>query len=249
MDDRVYELSIGQMFNTVLKNWWIVLLATILGAALAFGYTAAFVTPMYVSSATLSVSGNVTSYQEAILGETFAKDGEEIITSSLVLQKAADRLNDPDDECYTPEVETAKSIRLMIKTEVTEGTRFFDVSVECDDPIRAEKIATAVVESFCEALAQGNIIENGRGVVIGHPTVPEAPSSPNKTSSILIGAFIGIVLSVGVMLIIKLSRDEIDSEDWLVRTYGEKIPLLSVIPDVTNSGYGYKKYSSYTSKQ
>ncbi len=245
MEDNVYELSLGRMFNAVLRGWWIVLLAIILGASLAFGFTTYFATPMYTSTATISVSGNVTSYQQAVLGETFAKDGEEIITSSSTLRMAADKLNDPDNIYYTPETETAKSLLPMITTKVTTGTRFFDFSITCEDPERAQLISSAIVESFCELLAEGDIIEDGRGVVIGLPSLPESPSSPNKASNMFIGILIGLILSAGTLIVIELMNDAIDGEDWLVSVYGERIPLLSVIPDVSETGYGYKKYYKY----
>ncbi len=248
MEENVYEVSLGKLLVRVLRYWWALLLTVVVGIAIAVGYTRFFVTPMYTSAASLSVSGNVTSYQDVVLGHTFAKDGVDIIKSGLTLNMAAEKLNDPQHEYYTEANETAGSILPMISTYTSEGSRFFDVYVKSPDPEHARKVASAVIDSFCELLAQGNIIDGGKATIVDYPAKPESPSSPNIAANAVIGALAGLVLGVGALLIIGYSRDVLEGEDWLIEAYNEKIPLLATIPDAGTSSYGYSKYAKYAKR-
>ena len=55
MNEGIYEVSVSELFKSILKKWWIVAVALILGALLMFAYTEYLVVPTYKTTARLGV--------------------------------------------------------------------------------------------------------------------------------------------------------------------------------------------------
>ena len=246
MEEREYQVTFGQLMRIILKHWWIMLISAVLIAVLAFTYVNFFVTPKYTSSATVGLritSDSVSaSYQDTMVGKELAKEGEIIITSNRTLSLAADKLNAyfeaEGGNPYRSSEYTWKDIKSMIKTSTSGESRFFDVKVTSTNPKEAQIVCQAVVEAFSEILNPNE----RKADIIGYPEAPTAPSSPNKMLAVVLGAFVGALLSFAVLLIVHFSKDEIDGEDWIVNTYKDKIPVLAVIPDAGTAARAYKKY-------
>ena len=254
MEENIYGITLSQLIKTVFKHWWIIVAATLVLAALLFVYTNFFVVPMYSTYAKLSVNSDEMSiYQDFVSGQAMSKDYAEIVKSNVTLQYAADKLNNYDfaeNNGVPYRVYSAGVISSMITVETVEDSRFFNVVVKSEYPEETKIIADKIIEAFCERLKNENIIRGGEGAIIDYPTVPASPSSPNLILNTLLGALIGFVLSFGILLIVGLVRDDLDSEEWLINRYGENIPLIAVIPDAKSSGRGYRyaKYSYYYSQ-
>ena len=253
MEENVYGITLSQLMKTVFKYWWIIVVATVVIAILFFTYTNFFVTPTYSTYAKLSVNSDAMSiYQDFVSGQAMSKDYAEIVKSNVTLQYAADKLNNysfPENNGVPYREYSANIISKMISVETVENSRFFDVVVTSQYPEETKIIADKIIEAFCERLKNENIIRGGEGSVLNQPTVPTTMSSPNIVANTILGAVVGFVLSFGVLLVVGLARDDLDSEEWLINIYGEKIPLLAVIPNAksTGRGYRYAKYSYYCS--
>ena len=246
MEEKVYEVSIGQVFRVALKHWWIILIALVVGAALAFAYANFFVTPTYTTYAKVGInSENMSDYQIKVVGNYIAHEGSDIIVSNITLQKAADYLN-ADANAKQYRVYTPENILAMLKTDVPKESRFFNVQITSTNPEEAKIVCDAVVKSFREVLSENDVMAGAEGVVVHNPVVPKAPSSPNKSVVIIIGALVGAILSIAAILIVYFSKDALDGEDWLIETYKDKLPMLAVIPDANSQSKSYrKKYANY----
>ena len=53
MNEGIYDVSVSELFRAVLKKWWIVVIAFLVGALLAFAYTEYLVVPTYKTTAKL----------------------------------------------------------------------------------------------------------------------------------------------------------------------------------------------------
>ena len=235
-----YGVSLGQIFSLAFKRLWIILIAAVLGAALSFAYTYLWVQPTYTSEARIGIKiPDMNAYNDSLTGQKVAKECSDILKSDLTLNKAAQALNDNNvDITYT-----SGTLRAMISTVVGEDTRFFSVKVDGDTPEEAQRVCEAVITSFNAVIKEQNIISSAEGIVLDDATLPSAPSSPNMTSNVLLGAIIGLVLSFATMLVLGLLKDSVDSEDYIVNTYGDKLPVLAVIPDASSRAYGYRRYT------
>jgi capsular polysaccharide biosynthesis protein len=235
------------MFSLALKRWWIILIAMVLGAALLFAYTYFLVEPMYTSTARIGIRVvQMNAYNESLTGQKVAKDCSAILLSDVTLDVVADKLNQTSGPAKSsgpnPTYSNAK-LRGMITTTIDEDTRFFDVSVSSNDPQEAKRVCDAVINAFCSVLKETNYINEAEGIILNYPNMPTSPSSPNKTTNTVIGAIIGLVISLACLLVEGFVNDTIDGEDWIIGAYGDKIPMLAVIPDANSNAAAYKKYT------
>ena len=233
-------MSLGQIFSLALKRWWIIVIAMVLGAALMFGYTYYFVAPMYTSRALTGVKvPDMNAYNDSMTGQKVARECSDILMSDITLDKAAAELNSEGAGVFY----TAARLRSMISTVVDEETRFFQVHVTNGDAKEAQRVCQKVIESFNVILKEKNIINEAEGITLNYATLPTSPSSPNMTTNTVLGAIIGLVISLGVLLVVGFFKDSIDGEDFLVSVYGDKIPVLAVLPDANTGSAYYKRYA------
>ena len=74
MEDKNYEISLGQLVKALLKRWWLIVLAVIAGVGVAFVYVTYFVTPTYSTYAKVGVNSyEMSSYQDVIAGQSLSK--------------------------------------------------------------------------------------------------------------------------------------------------------------------------------
>ncbi len=243
MEENVYEISLGEMFRVAIKHWWIILIAAVLGAALAFTYVSFFVAPTYSTNAKVGITtANMSDYQQTLVGNSIAKEGSEILTGNITLGKAAEMLNASEEAKKFGKKYTWTELAGMIKAVASEESRYFDVQVTSPDPYEAKVVCDYVVEAFCKVLVEKDMMNGAEGMVIHNPEVPRSPSSPNRTLTVILGALAGLVLSFGAILVVHFSKDSLEGEDWLIDAYKDKIPMLAVIPDANTAGKSYRKY-------
>ena len=240
MEENVYEVSFLQLIRVVMRHWWIILIAVLLGVALAVSYVKFFMEPTYTTYAKVGVTTpEMSEYQQALLGNSLANESADILVSNITLQKAADKLN----EYYETEKYTPDKIYSMLKTETYEKSRYFDVTVKSSNRDEAKKVCEYVVESFEEVLAEENFFNEAEGKVIHHPDEAKLSSTSTLLAAV-IGGLVAFALSFGVLMVVNFAKDALDGEDWLIEAYRDKIPMLSIIPDANGAGRAYRRYYS-----
>jgi capsular polysaccharide biosynthesis protein len=258
MNEGIYEVSVSELLKAVLKKWWIVAIALVLGALLLFAYTEYLVVPTYKTTARLGVhttDDNTNAVGDANFGYVISRDCASVITGNVVLGNAADKLNEyPFEENGGNQYReySAEVLAKMVSAESYTDSKFFTVSVTSIYPEEARIVAEKVIEAFCEGVSRDDLLAKGGAEckVVHRATTPESPISPNKTLNVLIGAALGVILSCVAIIIAHFSSNRLQSEEWLISNYGENIPLLAVIPDASSTEYRYdKKYYSSKSKK
>ena len=256
MNEGIYEVSVSELLGAVLKKWWIVVIALVLGAVMMFAYTQYLVIPMYKTTARLGVhttDDNTTAVGDANFGYVISRDCADVITGNVVLRNAADKLNAydfPENNNMKYREYTADVLATMVSAESYTDSKFFTVSVTSMYPEEARIVAEKVIEAFSEGVSREDLLAKGGAEckVVHMPTTPKTPISPNKTLNVMIGAIIGVLISCVAVIIAHFSSNRLQSEEWLIVNYGEDIPLLAVIPDASSTEYRYdKKY--YSSKK
>jgi len=253
MNEGIYDVSVSELLRAILKKWWIVVIALILGAIVAFAYTEYLVVPTYKTTAKLGVhttDESTGAVQDANFGYVLSRDCADVITGNVVLSAAAEKLNAysfEENDGMKYRNYSATVLASMVTAESSTESKFFTVSVTSIYPEEAKIVADKVIEAFCEGISVKDLLAKGgaEGKIIHEPVVPTSPVSPNKTLNILIGAVIGLLLSCVAIVIAHFAGDYLQTEDWLITTYGENIPLLAVIPDASSTEYKYdSKYYS-----
>ena len=248
-----YEIDAKQIFDIIIKYWWITVISVALLIGVALGYSVITDSVTYTSSATLLINGGseMTSYQQILAGQYQSKDYPYILTSRDTLENAAKILNESGelpDKDYT-----AAKLSKMISYKSEEDSRIFKISVTSDDPTEAMVVAKCVSTEFCERAEQLTKAEVG---VVENPGKPAPVATANYKRNILLGAAVGAVVGIAISLFLGIGSDVLDSEEWILQKYKESAPLLASIPDSVSSGgrgyykyrYKYKSYYNYSSK-
>ena len=233
------EIDLLQMASALVKKWWVIAVATVLAGIIAFGYTRLGITPKYEATAKFyvnnsSISGKISLGDLNMARDCVASCGV-ILGTRLTLEEVIREGNFN----YTCE-----QLGKMIDSQAVNGTEIFSVTVTSTDPQEACDIANTIASVLPQKVADA--MDGVKVKVIDYAVVPQTKSSPSTPKNTVLGMLVGFVLSAGVIILLEMFNDTINSEEWLVTTYGDEIPLLSVVPDVNaKSDRRYYKYGGY----
>lgn len=230
------EIDLLEIAGVLWRKAKIIVLCFIVGAVIAGGVTHYAITPQYTGSSMIYIltkTTSVTSLADIQLGEALTTDFSMLVTSRPTLETVIEELGMD----YTPEELTE-----MVTVENPSDTRFLRINVESPDPQEAADIANELATATADRVAE--IMNTDRPTIVEKAIVPEKPSSPNLIKNTLLGALIGLVLSMGVIIVRYLLDDTIKTEDD-VRKY-LNLNTLAALPiddkaEVTGTGKKTKK--------
>lgn len=223
--DEALELDLKELFRTLAKRAWVIVLCAVIMGTAVFGYTAKFVPPVYMASVSLYVNNNagdtgtVSSSNLAValqLVNTYVN----IIESDTVLNKVIEE---------TGLMLSAEQIRDMLTAEAVNDTEMFRVNITTGNPKMSADIANAIATVAPSEIAK--IIEGSSAKVIDYAKVPTKQSAPNSVSNGLVGAVAGAVLAIVFYVLRMLTDVRVKNEEDLTKIC--KIPVLGSIPDFT----------------
>ena len=214
------EIDLKELFYVLLSKIWIIILVTALGFGIAAGYTLGFVKPVYSSTSMLYVmtkSTSITSLTDLQVGASLTKDYQVFIESRPVVDKVIEDLE--LDMTYEQFVSN-------LTVENPANTRFIYITVNHHDAYMAKTIVDKLTDVSAERM--GTIMETEKPNVADYGHIPEHQTSPNVTKNSLIGAVLGFVLSAGIILVLHLMNDAINTTEDVERYLG--INTLGIIP-------------------
>lgn len=225
MTEKV-EIDLNEMLRLILKRAWIIVLCAVIVGASVLAYTVNFVTPQYQTSVTIYVnnnSGKETAYissADLAVALKLVSTYVNIIQSNTVLDKViaeAGLLLETDQ------------LRKMISTEVMGETEMFQVIVTTPNPQMSVELANAIAKVAPDVITE--IIEGSSAKIIDYARLPKGPSSPNYLMSAVVGALVGAILAIAVILIQNMMDACVHNEEELEKICS--IPVLGLIPDLT----------------
>ncbi|HBA10073.1 protein-tyrosine kinase [Lachnospira eligens] len=215
------EINLGEIFALLLHKVWIIILAAVVCGAVGFLYSYFLITPQYQSTTKVYILNkqNSTSvtYSDVQLSTTLSKDYEQLVTSRYVIEGVIKQLN--LDETY-------ESLVGKVSATNTDDTRIIAITVINPDPQQAQKVANAVRDLAAQHITQVMDIEAVN--VVDSANLPTSPVSPSVPKWTLIGAAIGIIIAVAVVVIQHLLDDSIKSSEDIEKYLG--ISTLALIP-------------------
>lgn len=219
-------LDLGQFFRYLLAKCLWVVLAVALCVLLAFGYTRFLVKPAYRSTAALYVNcgSSTTDLNNAAL---IAKD----YVSKLSMRDTAYRVCEAMGENGYTGVTYAEVERSLTVTINTGADRIIRVTVTSSDPARAREMARVVCRIATEETEK---IGTEKVTVEEQPNTPSSPYNLRYGRNLLLGALIGLVGSVGVLLLVYLLADKIHNGGEMEEYFG--VSVLGTLPHEHTSG-------------
>lgn len=218
-EDDEMEIDLVEVFQLMLKRWWLIIGCAVVFAAAAFGYTKLFVTPQYEASSMIYILSKTTSISSALdlqLGKQLTVDFETLATSRPVVEKVIDELG------LDTEYETlVRSITVSNPTD----TQILKLSVRNPDPVLARDISNAMSDATAEQIAA--VMVTDKPSTVEEAVVPRYPVSPNVKKNTLIAGLAGALLVMAIILLNYLLDDRIKSEEDIVK-YLELNALASI---------------------
>ena len=218
-EDDEMEIDLVEVFQLMLKRWWLIIGCAVVFAAAAFGYTKLFVTPQYEASSMIYKLSKTTSISSALdlqLGKQLTVDFETLATSRPVVEKVIDELG------LDTEYETlVGSITVSNPTD----TQILKISARNPDPVLARDISNAMSDATAEQIAA--VMVTDKPSTVEEAVVPRYPISPNVKKNTLIAGLAGALLVMAIILLYYLLDDRIKSEEDIVK-YLELNALASI---------------------
>lgn len=228
------EIDLREVAGALVKKAWLIVLCAVLLGTAMLAYAANFVTPTYQATATFYVNNNSSNEGEKVESTDLAvalrlvNSYVDIVKRDVVLSEVVEKLQ--------MNISPA-ALRSMVHSQVVGETEIFTVTVTSADPQMSATIANTIAE-VAPGIISG-IISGSRATVIDYARVPTGRSSPNYTTSALLGAVVGALLAV-VFIFIQTRLDvHVKNEEMLGQLCGA--PVLGVIPDFAEgAGKGRK---------
>lgn len=211
------EIDLIELVHVLLRRWWLILLAAMVGCVAAIGYTKFMVTPMYQSQAMLYVLPNttsVTSVTDLQIGMAITGDFEIIATSKPVIDKAIQTIRVNEDIEFT-----RSDIQGMIAVENIEDTRILAIKATSANAEHACMVANAMAEATAERMEE--ITMKDPPTTVEMAEIAKSPISPSMTKNAALGFLLGAVLVCGVFVVQFLLNDNIKTEEDITKYLGE----------------------------
>lgn len=221
-DDEV-TIDLMELFSALWAKKTIIILSAVFMALVAFVGTKMFVTPKYTSVTKLFVmtknddTSASATYTDLQTGSMLTKDYMELVKSRPVLEKTISKLKLD----VTPE-----ELAGMITTETPTDTRIMSISVTDNDPKEAKQIADTLRKAVSVQITE---IMNADSVnTVEEGNLPTSPSSPNVKKNMMLGALLGLVISMGFIVLISVLDDTVKTPEDVEKYLG--LNVLTSIP-------------------
>jgi capsular polysaccharide biosynthesis protein len=233
------EIDLGQVLSVVLSKAVIIIMVGIIFGLAAFLGSKLFIRPTYESTTSLYVlskqNNNAnTTYNDLQSSSQLTKDYMSLVKSRTVTEQVVSDLGLKM---------TADQLSGMISVDNPTNTRILNITVTSRDQYQAkqiaDKIATVSADTICDIMQieKVNIIDEGN--------LPTAPASPNCKKNAIIAAILGVILTIGIIVVRFIMNDTIitseDVEKYLGLSTLALIPISEDLDDGTNNKKKKKK--------
>ena len=230
------------IFKSLWRRAWFIALCGLLASAIGFSISAFVIVPtyssyikLYVNNSSISL-GNTNfsiSASELTAAQGLVRTYGDILDSRSTLERVIDKA----DVDYT-----WKELSQMITYAPSNDTEIMRVTVTCEDPYEASKIANTIAEVLPVRISE---IIDGASMEVVDSAIPDVEKvAPSITRYTAVGLVLGVLISVIVLIVFDLMDDTIHDEEYVIRTYD--YPILGRVPDLINTGN--KSYGNYSQK-
>ena len=229
-DNDELEIDLMEIIRVLWRWAWLIVIASLLCGAIAFGYSKFFATPMYKSTTRIFVlnqsSGGLT-VNDLNLGTQLSNDYKEMIRSRDVVESviSAFRL-DTTYEAFVSSIEVSSP----------SNTRIIDITLTNSNPLLAKEMADKLREEA--AVKIQDIMAVDAVNLVSEANVPIYPSSPNILKWTIVGLLVGGFLSVAIIIVLYLLDDTIKSSEDIEKYL--KLSTLGMIP-IRDNEVDYRK--------
>ena len=227
------EIDLLELFHVLWEKALVILLAAAAVGLAAMLMTRVFLTPQYESTTKLYIlakqNNDTLTSSDLQASQQLTKDCAEMIKSRRVTEAVISRLG--------LDMKYEELLKKLSVTTASTDTRIITIGVKDEDPYLACDIANEVRDIAAGEIQDVMNVEAANVFEVAN--IPETPVSPSTIKNTLIGAVLGFVLAVAVILISYLMNDTIRTSDDVERYLG--LSTLGTIPLVDGEVKSKKK--------
>lgn len=233
------EIDLKSLFFELLNNWIMIVVSTILVAAIMFCYSKFMITPQYQSTSelyVLSSSTSITSLADIQVGTYMTRDYVVVVTGRPVLEQVIKNLD--LNMSY-------RTLRGKIRVNNPDDTRIIQMTITDADPNRAKLIADEMAEVSSAFIAEK--MDQDAPSIISYGYADGGAVSPSVSRNTMLGAIIGAVIAVAIVVISHLLNDTIMTAEDAERKLG--LNVLGTLPLEEEEYDGKKRRSKKQTKR
>ena len=226
------ELDLKDFFTMLWSKKVQIILIILIFAIIGVIYTMGFVTPEYSSYTTLLLagSGDKSSNTTTITTSDITLNSK-LVSTYGVLIKSTDVVSQVVSNLGIDM--NVEALKRNISVTSENDTEVLRITVTDKNPSYAAKIANEIAKVFSEKVAEIYNINNVH--VVDEAKESTTPSNINHTKDVAIFTAIGIVVSIGYVLIANMLDTTVKTVEDIEKVY--KIPVIATIPlDTTEKG-------------
>ena len=246
-NEEIVEIDLLEILFLIRKRIWIILATALIFGTVTGLFTNYFIEELYSSTSKLyilSSSTSITSLADIQIGTSLTKDYIQLVQGRPMVEEVIENLNLN---------RTYEDLLDQMTFSNPADTRILVITAKDPDPVLAKDI----VDEFA-VVARTNIasimkIEEPSITEWGY--ISEKPVSPNLIRNVLIGALLGVFLSIVVVVLLYMLDDTVKSSDdiekYLKLNTLTSIPLLEDEEKSSKGGFkvGQKKKKESSKKE
>ncbi|MBR5614861.1 MAG: hypothetical protein IKW64_06165 [Clostridia bacterium] len=239
--EQFEDISLKRLAEILLKRIGLIVAATLIAGVLAFVYSEMMIVPEYESAVSLYVNNEIESNVNKTLGSDI-QASQMLVDTYIVIIKSDTVLNQVSQKLIEKGVVgyDAEMLRGSIAASAVNATEIFEIKVRDTNPMNTYTIANTIAD-VAPPIIQ-DFVEASSVKVVDYAVEGERVS-PNIQSNMIIGLLIGLFLSCLFVVLKEIFDMRIKDEDELEQWF--KLPILGVIPDITNTQTRRQGYYSY----
>lgn len=219
-----HTIDLREIIHAIKKRIFMIIGITAVCTAAAVIVSFYVIKPVYEAKTSIIISKpatqtSTTTYNDVLMYQNLIKTYSEIAKSKSVAKLAAEKL----ENRYS-----AQEIMKVSDVIPQSDTQILTISAMSGNAEDSKKIVQALADSFIAESAavypSGNVIN-----VIDEAETPQAPVKPDKRLNIILGMFLGILVSGGMVMLLELMDRSIRSEEDVVK-YLNNLPVIGIIP-------------------
>ena len=216
------EIDLIELMYYFLSKIWYIIIGFVVGGVIAGLVTYFMITPLYTGTAKLymvsSSKGSVVDISDLNIGTNLSADYVELVKTRPVIEGVIEKME--LDYTYDQMIE-------MLSVSSISNTRILVIKFTSPDPNEAMEVTNAIAKESVTRLPK--VMDTPEPHIAEESIVPERRSSPSYTKNILVAALAVMVLVMGVLTVIYLMDDTLDSADDVEKAFG--ITPLTVVPE------------------
>ncbi|MCM1006898.1 MAG: polysaccharide biosynthesis tyrosine autokinase [Ruminococcus flavefaciens] len=236
------SISIADIFKLLWSKSVILLIALIIGAGAAFGYTKFFMPlqysshiSMYVQSYTGISNESSDNYNDISKSKQLINTYIEVLKDDAVMESVGNSLTKQFDEKIIVEnfsVSDGKIKPSSIASAITISTVTDTSAINIVATTKNAKLSAAICNELCRQANQFTTKAIGVGEIksIDTAKVYNTPVAPNMKKNTIIGGLAGLMLSVLIILLIDFFDNTVKSAETLSNKYER--PILGEIEEI-----------------